>query len=103
MEDLTADARHPGWSDRAAEETGIRSALSLPLRTGGSPGSLDLYSPRQHRLRRRDPRPGPRPRCPGGGRGAGAGNEEHLRTPITTRTVIGQAGSPSRRRGIRGP
>ncbi len=51
IEDLTADARQPGWLRRAAQETGIRSALSLPLRidgSAGSPGSLDLYSPRRH-------------------------------------------------------
>jgi diguanylate cyclase (GGDEF)-like protein len=94
VEDLTADARHPGWSRRAAEETGIRSALSLPLGTGGSAGnlgSLNLYSPRQHAFDAETRAAGLALAAQAAIAARGAQTEEQLRAAITTRTVIRQA------------
>jgi GAF domain-containing protein len=94
IDDLTVDQRYPRWSRVVAEQTGIRSSLSLQLFTDeehNSLGALNLYSPRPSAF---DPET----------RGEGlafaaqaaialhsARTEEHLRSAIATRTAIGQA------------
>jgi hypothetical protein len=43
---MTTEQRYPDWARRVAEETGIRSSLSLQLFTNeDSLGALNLYSP----------------------------------------------------------
>ncbi|WP_199522374.1 GAF and ANTAR domain-containing protein [Geodermatophilus marinus] len=94
IEDMTTEERYPRWARAVAERTGIRSSLSLQLYTDeehNSLGALNLYSP-----------------VPGAfdaeTRGEGlafaaqaavalrsAQSEQHLRTAMATRTLIGQA------------
>lgn len=46
IDDMTTEQRYPDWARRVAEETGIRSSLSLQLFTNAdSLGALNLYSP----------------------------------------------------------
>ena len=94
IDDMTADERYPRWSKAVSEQTDIRSSLSLQLFTDeqqNSLGGLNLYSPQPHAF---DPET----------RGEGlafaaqaavalrsAQTEEHLRTAMATRTLIGQA------------
>jgi GAF domain-containing protein len=92
IDDLTTDDRYPAWARRVAAETGIRSSLSLQLYTNeNSLGALNLYSPEPHAF---DPET----------RGEAlafaaqaavavrsAQTEEHLRTAMATRNLIGQA------------
>ena len=43
---MTTEQRYPDWARRVAEQTGIRSSLSLQLFTNeDSLGALNLYSP----------------------------------------------------------
>jgi GAF domain-containing protein len=94
IDDMTADEHYPRWSRAVAEQTGIRSSLSLQLFTDeeqNSLGALNLYSPHPEAF-------------DGETRGEGlafaaqaavalrsAQTEEHLRTAMATRTLIGQA------------
>ena len=94
IDDMTTDERYPRWSTAVAEETGIRSSLSLQLFTDqeqNSLGALNLYSLQPNAF-------------DGETRGEAlafaaqaavalrsAQTEEHLRSAIATRTVIGQA------------
>lgn len=94
IEDLAADERYPRWSFAVTEQTGIRSSLSLQLFTDpeqGSLGALNLYAA--------EPRA-----FDADTRGAAlafaaqaavalrsASTEEHLRSAMSTRNVIGQA------------
>ena len=46
IDDMTTEQRYPDWARRVAEETGIRSSLSLQLFTNAdSLGALNLYAP----------------------------------------------------------
>jgi transcriptional regulator with GAF, ATPase, and Fis domain len=92
IDDMTTERRYPDWARRVAEETGIRSSLSLQLFTNeDSLGALNLYSPQPEGF---DPET----------RGEGlafaaqaavalrsAKNEQHLRAAMATRNLIGQA------------
>jgi transcriptional regulator with GAF, ATPase, and Fis domain len=92
IDDMTTEQRYPDWARRVAEQTGIRSSLSLQLFTNAdSLGALNLYSPQ---LRSFDAET----------RGEGlafaaqaavalrsAQNEQHLRTAIASHNLIGQA------------
>jgi GAF domain-containing protein len=94
IDDMTTDQRYTRWTTAVAEETGIRSSLSLQLFTDeeqNSLGALNLYSP--------EPRA-----FDGETRGEAlafaaqaavalrtARTEDHLRSAIATRTLIGQA------------
>jgi len=94
IDDMTTSEHYPRWSRAVAQETGIRSSLSLQLFTDAeqnSLGALNLYSPQ---LRAFDAET----------RGEGlafaaqaavalrsAQTEQHLRTAMATRTLIGQA------------
>ena len=94
IDDLTTDERHPGWARRAADEIGIRSVLSLPMGTddnAGSLGSLNLYSTRPHTFDTTTRVEGLALAAQAAIAARAGQNEEHLRTAITTRTLIGQA------------
>jgi GAF domain-containing protein len=94
IDDMTADEHYPRWSRAVAEQTGIRSSLSLQLFTEqeqNSLGALNLYSPHVSAFDNET-------------RGEGlvfaaqaavalhsAQTEEHLRSAMATRTLIGQA------------
>jgi transcriptional regulator with GAF, ATPase, and Fis domain len=92
IDDMTTERRYPDWARRVAEETGIRSSLSLQLFTSeDSLGALSLYSPQPEGF---DPET----------RGEGlafaaqaavalrsAQHEQHLRAAMATRNLIGQA------------
>jgi GAF domain-containing protein len=92
IDDMTTEDRYPQWSRRVHEDTGIRSSLSLQLfTTATSLGALNLYSP--HPAAFDDQ-----------GRAEAlifaahaaialqrAQTEEHLRSALLTRLVIGQA------------
>lgn len=94
IDDLAADQHYPRWARAVAEQTGIRSSLSLQLftdREHSSLGALNLYSlqPRAFDAETR-------------GEGLAfaahaavalhrAQTEEHLRSAMATRTMIGQA------------
>ena len=46
IDDMTTKQRYPDWARQVAEQTGIRSSLSLQLFTNeDSLGALNLYSP----------------------------------------------------------
>lgn len=94
IDDMTAETRYPRWCRAVADETSIRSSLSLQLFTDEkqeSLGALNLYSAEPHAF-------------DGETRGEGlafaaqaavalrsAQNEDNLRTALATRSVIGQA------------
>ncbi|SNS14278.1 GAF domain-containing protein [Geodermatophilus saharensis] len=94
IDDMTADERYPRWTRAVSEGTGIRSSLSLQLFTDAderSLGALNLYSPR----------PGafdPETRAEALAFAAQAAValrsaqiEEHLRSGMVTRNLIGMA------------
>ena len=94
IDDLSAEPRYPHWARAVAEQTGLRSSLSLQLFTDPaqrSLGALNLYSPRTGAFDDH-------------ARGAAlafaaqaaialrsARTEEELRAAMSTRHVIGQA------------
>jgi GAF domain-containing protein len=94
IDDMTTTEHYPKWTRAVAEQTPIRSSLSLQLFTDeeqNSLGALNLYSPHPAAF-------------DGGTRGEAlafaaqaavalrsAQTEEHLRSAMETRTVIGQA------------
>ncbi|MGK5679782.1 GAF and ANTAR domain-containing protein [Actinoplanes sp. URMC 104] len=94
IDDMTTDERYPRWTRAVVEQTGLRSSLSLQLFTNreqNSLGALNLYSTR----------PGMFDSDVRGDAMAfaaqaaiavsSAATEEHLRSAMSTRTVIGQA------------
>ena len=92
IDDMTTEQRYPDWARRVAEETGIRSSLSLQLFTiADSLGALNLYSP-------------PPEAFDAGTRGEGlacaaqaavalrsARKDQHLRAAMASHNLIGQA------------
>ncbi len=94
IDDMTTDERYARWTTAVKEPTGIRSSLSLQLFTDeqkNSLGALNLYSPTPQAF-------------DGETRGEAlafaaqaavalhsAQTEEHLRSAMATRTLIGQA------------
>ena len=92
IDDMTTEQRYPDWSRRVAEQTGMRSSLSLQLFTNAdSLGALNLYSPQPQAFDAET-------------RGEGlafvahaavalrsAQTEQHLRAAMATRNLIGQA------------
>ena len=94
IDDMTVDEHYPRWSSKVAEETGIRSSLSLQLFTDvnqQSLGALNLYSPQPNAFDAETRGEG----LAFAGQAAvalrSAQTEEHLRTAMATRTLIGQA------------
>ncbi|MGY1837620.1 ANTAR domain-containing protein [Blastococcus sp. SYSU DS0510] len=94
IDDMTADKRYPRWARAVAEETGIRSSLSLQLFTDveqQSLGALNLYSPHPQAF-------GAETRDEGLAFAAQAAiailsaqTERHLRSGMATRNMIGMA------------
>ena len=95
IQDMTTEPLYGDWSRRVAEETGIRSSLSLQLFTDPdsavSRGALNLYSPQPRSF-------DPDTRAEAVALAAHAAialqsaqTEAHLRSGMVTRTVIGQA------------
>ena len=92
IDDMTTEQRYPDWARRVAEETGIRSSLSLQMFTNeDSLGALNLYSPQPEAF-------------DAGTRGEGlafaaqaavalrsARKEQHLRAGMVLDNLIGQA------------
>ncbi|MGY1841775.1 MULTISPECIES: GAF and ANTAR domain-containing protein [unclassified Modestobacter] len=92
IDDLTTDEQYPRWSSKAAEETGIRSVLSLQLFTqDGSLGALNLFSPQVRAFDSEDRGEGQAFAAQAAPALRRALNEENLRTAMATRTLIGQA------------
>jgi GAF domain-containing protein len=94
IDDMTADERYPRWSRAVAEETGIRSSLSLQLFTDEeqkSLGGLNLYSPRPHAFDAQTRGEAWAFAAQAAVALSSARTEENLRSALGTRTLIGQA------------
>ncbi len=94
IDDMTAEERHPRWARGVAEETGIRSSLSLQLFTDAeqnSLGALDLYSPRPAAFDAETRGEGLAFAAQAAVALRSAQTEQHLRTAMTTRSLIGMA------------
>ncbi len=92
--DMTADVHYPRWSRAVAEHTGIRSSLSLQLFTDeehDSLGALNLYSPSVHAFDAETRGEGLAFAAQAAVALRSAQTEEHLRSAMATRTLIGQA------------
>jgi GAF domain-containing protein len=94
IDDMTADGHYPRWSRAVAEETGIRSSLSLQLFTAAeqnSLGALNVYSP-QPRAFDADTRAEALAFAAQAAVALrSAQTEADLRSGMATRTLIGQA------------
>jgi GAF domain-containing protein len=94
IDDMTADEHYPRWSRSVAEETGIRSSLSLQLFTDdehNSLGALNVYSPLPSAFDAETRGEGLAFAAQAAVALRSAQTEEHLRTAMATRTLIGQA------------
>jgi GAF domain-containing protein len=94
IDDMATDEHYPEWSRAVTEETGIRSSLSLQLFTDENQdrlGALNLYSPDPHAFDAETRGEGLAFAAQAAVALRSAQNEEHLRTAMATRTVIGQA------------
>ncbi|SDC23393.1 GAF domain-containing protein [Geodermatophilus telluris] len=94
IDDMTADERYPRWSRAVAEQTGIRSSLSLQLFTDAdqeSLGGLNLYSPRRGAFDAQTRGEALAFAAQAAVAVTSARTEEHLRSVMATRTLIGQA------------
>src|SRR5919205_608792 len=94
IDDMTTDERYPRWARAVAEETGIRSSLSLQLFTDKeqhSLGALNLYSPEPNAFDEQTRGEGLAFAAQAAVALRSAQTEEHLRSAMATRTLIGQA------------
>jgi GAF domain-containing protein len=94
IDDMTADGHYPRWSRAVAEQTSIRSSLSLQLFTdpdGGSLGGLNLYSPQVGAFDVHARGEALAFAAQAAVAVTSAQSEEHLRSALGTRTLIGQA------------
>ena len=94
VRDMTADERYPRWTRAVADETGIRSSLSLQLFTDEneeSLGALNLYSPRVDAFDAETRGEGLAFAAQAAVALRSAHTEQHLRSAMQTRTLIGQA------------
>jgi len=94
IDDMTADEHYPRWSGAVAEQTGIRSSLSLQLFTDeerNSLGALNLYSPDAAAFDAETRGEGLAFAAQAAVALHSAQTEQHLRTAMATRTMIGQA------------
>jgi GAF domain-containing protein len=92
IDDMTAEERHPRWARGVAEETGVRSSLSLQLFTDAeqnSLGALSLYSPRPAAFDAETRGEGLAFAAQAAVALRSAQTEQHLRTAMTTRSLIG--------------
>lgn len=94
IDDMTTDERYPRWTRAVAEETGIRSSLSLQLFTDKeqhSLGALNLYSPEPNAFDEETRGEGLAFAAQAAVALHSAQTEENLRSAMATRTLIGQA------------
>ena len=90
--DMTTDENYPRWSRRVVEETGIRSSLSFQLFTSeDSLGALNVYSPHLNGFTDEDRAEGQVFAAQAAVALQAARTEEHLRSAMSTRNIIGQA------------
>src|SRR5919205_1299238 len=94
IDDMTTEQRYPRWARAVAEETGIRSSLSLQLFTDAeqnSLGALNLYSPQPAAFDEETRGEGLAFAAQAAVALRSAQTEEHLRSAMATRTLVGQA------------
>jgi GAF domain-containing protein len=94
IDDMTTDERYPRWARAVAEQTGIRSSLSLQLFTDAeqeSLGALNLYSPEPGAFDEETRGEALAFAAQAAVALRSAQTEEHLRSAMATRTLIGQA------------
>ena len=92
IDDLTTEQHYPDWSRRVAEQTGIRSSLSLQLFTNeDSLGALNLYSPQPQAFDAETRGKGLAFAAQAAVALRSAQDKEDLRAAMTTRNLIGQA------------
>jgi transcriptional regulator with GAF, ATPase, and Fis domain len=94
IDDMAADEHYPRWSRAVAEQTGIRSSLSLQLFTDeeqNSLGALNLYSPQPQAFDAETRGEALAFAAQAAVALRSAQTEEHLRSAMATRTLIGQA------------
>jgi GAF domain-containing protein len=95
IDDMTTEERYPRWSRAVADELGIRSSLSLQLFTDAeqsSLGALNLYSPGTGAFDDAETRGEAHAFAAQAAVALrSAQTEAHLRSAMTTRTLIGQA------------
>jgi GAF domain-containing protein len=92
IEDMTTEQRYPDWARRVAEETGIRSSLSLQLFTNeDSLGALNLYSPQPRGFDLETRGEGLAFAAQAAVALRTAQNEQHLRAAMVSHNLIGQA------------
>jgi hypothetical protein len=90
--DLTRESRWPTWSQRVADELGVRSTLCVQLFTGpASLGCLNLYSRSVNAFNESDRYSAFALAAHVAVAMASATQEENLELALTNRTVIGQA------------
>jgi GAF domain-containing protein len=92
IDDMTTEHRYPDWARRVAEQTGIRSSLSLPLFTNeDSLGALNLYSPQPQAFDAETRGEGLAFAAQAAVAPRSARNEQHRRTAMVSHNLIGQA------------
>jgi GAF domain-containing protein len=94
IDDMAADQHYPRWSRAVAEQTGIRSSLSLQLFTDqehNSLGVLNLYSPHPSAFDAEARGEGLAFAAQAAVALQSAQTEQHLRSAMATRTEVGQA------------
>jgi GAF domain-containing protein len=94
IDDMTTEERYPRWTRAVAEQTGIRSSLSLQLFTDAeqnSLGALNLYSPEPSAFDEETRGEGLAFAAQAAVALRSAQMEEHLRSAMATRNMIGMA------------
>lgn len=94
IDDMTTTDQYPRWSRAVADQAGIRSSLSLQLYTdadGSSLGGLNLYSPRPRAFDAMTRSEALVFAAQAAVALTSAQTEDHLRSALITRNLIGQA------------
>lgn len=92
IDDMTTEQRYPDWARRVAEETGIRSSLSLQLFTNeDSLGALNLYSPQPRGFDAETRGEGLAFAAQAAVALRSARKDQHLRAAMASHNLIGQA------------
>ena len=92
IDDMTTEQRYPDWARRVAEETGIRSSLSLQLFTDeDSLGALNLYSPQVRGFDAETRGEGLAFAAQAAVALRSARKDQHLRAAMVSHNLIGQA------------
>ncbi len=92
IDDMTTERRYPQWARRVADDIGIRSSLSFQLFTDvDSLGALNLYSTNPETFDAESRGVGAAFAAQAAVALRSAQTEQHLRTAMATRNLIGQA------------